>query len=269
MRIATYNTLEGGQAPFGAVRGRFDLIAEVAAAIAPDLLALQELVGWQNQGRALFKRFAAATGLDGELFVGDGFPIGLLVRPPWRIVAPRFLRSERWHGLAIARIEHPDGTSLRAIAAHLSPQGPRQRLAEVEAALAAFDDAVPAILFGDLNLISHLGGIDTASISLPTFIRHASAGALDQRVSRRLAAAGFVDAFARLNPGCHGYTIPTPAAADSPFSPARLDYILVSAPLAPCLREARIHRQEPADRASDHYPLLVDLEIGAGATGPV
>ncbi len=261
MRIVTYNTLEGGQAPFGPVRGRFELITQVASAIAPDLLAVQELVGWQAGGRARFKQFAAATGMEGELLVGAGFPLGLLVRRPWQITALRFRQSGFWHGFAIARVEHAGGAELQVIAAHLSPQGPRQRLVEVEAALAARDHDVPTVLLGDLNLISHLDAVTAAELTLPTFIRHAGAGALDQRVSRRLVSAGFVDAFARLNPGCSGHTIPTPQAPESPFSPARLDYIMVSAPLEPKLRAARIYRYAPADQASDHFPLVVDLEL--------
>ena len=260
MRIATYNTFEGGRAPLGPGRGRADRLQEVVKGINPDLIALQELVGWQDNGRQRFKEFAGAAGLEGEIFVGDGFPIALLARRPWRVARSRFLRAGFWHGLALAEVEDGAGNPVQVLAAHLSPLGPRQRHAELRAALDLVDPAAPAILLGDLNLISHLDRVAARELSLPTFIRHSLGGALDRRVSRLIADAGFVDAFAQLHPDCAGRTIPTPAAADSPFSPARLDYIHLTPDLAAGLRAARIYRRPPAGEASDHFPLVVDIE---------
>ena len=259
MRVATYNTFEGGRAQLGPVRDRFERLLEVVKGMSPDLLAMQELVGWQDQGRERFEEFARAAGLAGEIFVGEGFPIGVLTRHPWRIVRSRFLRSGFWHGLALAEIDDGAGNLIQALAAHLSPLGPRQRQAEVRAALDLIDPAVPAVLLGDLNMISHLDQIRARELSLPTFIRHSAGGALDQRVSRLIANAGFVDAYARLHPERDGHTIPTPAAVESPFSAARLDYVHLSPDLASMLRTAEVYSHAPAAEASDHFPLMVDI----------
>ncbi len=260
MRIATFNTFEGGNTRLGAVGGREKLILKVVRDIAPDLVTLQELVGWERAGRARFESFARATGLVGEIFVGGGYPMGLLVREPWKMIAARFLHEGFWHGLIFAELGNPDGRRLQVLAAHLSPRGPRQRLDELSIALAAIDPAVPTVLLGDLNLLSHIDRLESCDVSLPTFIRHSSAGRLDQRVSRRLAGLGLVDAFAHLHPGCRGHTIPTPAAPESPFSAARLDYVHLSAPLLARLRTAAVYRSAPAESASDHYPLVVELD---------
>ena len=261
MRIATYNTFEGGRAQLGSVQGRPERLLEVINGMSPDLIALQELVDWQARGRARFEKFADDAGMTGEIFVGQGFPVGVLARRPWRIARSRFLRAGFWHGLAHVQIEDGAGARIQVLAAHLSPRGPRQRLAEVRSALDLVEPDVPAVLLGDLNLISHLDRVPVRGLSLPTFVRHASDGALDQRVSRLIAAAGFVDAYAQLNPGCAGHTIPTPAAAESPFSPARLDYIHLSPDLAGRLRSAEIYRHAPAAAASDHFPLLAELDL--------
>ena len=228
MRIATYNTFEGGRAQLGSVQGRADRLLEVVNGLSPDLIAMQELVDWQARGRARFEKFADDAGMSGEIFVGDGFPLGVLVRHPWRIVRSRFLQAGFWHGLALLRIEDGADAAIQVLAVHLSPLGPRQRLAEVRTALDLVDPDIPAVLLGDLNLISHLDRVPVRGLSLPTFVRHAAVGALDQRVSRLIAEAGFVDAHASLHPGDPGHTIPTPQAAESPFSPARLDYIHLS-----------------------------------------
>ena len=259
LRIATYNTFEGGRAQLGPVQGRVGRLLAVVNGIFPDLIVLQELVGWQDHGRERFEWFAGEAGLAGELFVGDGFPIGVLARGPWRVARSRFLRAGFWHGLAAVQIEDGAGARIQVLAAHLSPLGPRQRLVEVRAALDQLDPEVPSILLGDLNLISHLDRVQVPGLSLPTFVRHAGAGALDQRVSRLISAAGFVDAYACLHPEEDGHTIPTPAAAASPFSPARLDYVHLSPDLAANLRSALIYRSPPAAEASDHFPLVVEI----------
>jgi endonuclease/exonuclease/phosphatase family metal-dependent hydrolase len=260
VRIATYNTFEGGRAQLGPIQGRAERLLDVVNGILPDLVVMQELVGWQDHGRDRFERFASAAGLAGELFVGDGFPIGVLTRSPWRIARSRFLSAGFWHGLAAIEIEDGSGTRIQVLAAHLSPQGPRQRLGEIQAALGCVDPSIPSVLLGDLNLISHFDRVPVRGLSLSTFVRHAAGGTLDQRVSRLIAGAGFVDAFARLHPERAGHTIPTPSAAASTFSPARLDYIHLSPDLAAQLRSAQIYRRPPAAEASDHFPLVVDID---------
>ena len=259
VRIATYNTFEGGRAQLGAVQGRTDRLLDVVNGISPDLLAMQELVGWQENGRQRFEEFSGAAGLRGELFVGEGFPIGVLARHPWRIAGSRFLRNGFWHGLAVVQVEDGTGSRIQVLAAHLTPLGPRQRLRELRTGLDLLDPATPAVLLGDLNLISHIDRVPVQGLSLPTFVRHAAAGALDQRVSQLIAAAGFVDAYARAHPDRAGHTIPTPAAPASSFSPARLDYIHLSPDLAERLDTALIYRRPPAAEASDHFPLVVDI----------
>ena len=261
VRIATYNTFEGGRAQLGSVRERAERLLEVVNGMSPDLIAMQELVDWQARGRARFEKFAADAGMSGEIFVGEGFPLGVLTRHPWRIAGSSFLRKGFWHGLASLRIEDGSGAMIQVLAAHLSPRGPRQRLAEVRAALDLVDSDGPAVLLGDLNLISHLDRVPVRGLSLSTFVRHASGGALDQRASRLIAAAGFVDAYARLNPDRAGHTIPTPAADDSPFSPARLDYIHLTPDLAARLCSVQVYRRAAAAEASDHFPLLAEVRL--------
>jgi len=41
----------------------------------------------------------------------------------------------------------------------------------------------------------------------------------------------------------------------------RLDYIFVSESLVPCLQSYTVVKNELADKASDHYPVVVELNV--------
>ena len=259
LRIATYNVFEGGHRRLGTVADRPSKLTAAVAGLAPDVIALQELVGWQERGRASFNEFAAATGLEGELLVGNGFPLAMLARPPWRISGARFISNGLWHGIISARLEGGAGRPVQVIAIHLPPRSPDQRLGEIETALSQITGDLPVVLLGDMNLISHRDGVLPAELALATFIRHSSVGALDTRVSKRLEGSGLVDAYRRYRPSGSGHTIPTPAADEAAFSPARLDYIFLSGGLSERIKRAFVYRASPAGLASDHFPLAVDI----------
>ena len=71
-----------------------------------------------------------------------------------------------------------------------------------------------------------------------------------------LQQAGYVDAFRHLHPDEPGYSLPTP------IPNSRLDYAFLSATHVGCVRECRVVREpEAVDTASDHFPLLVDLDL--------
>ncbi|MDP6507688.1 MAG: hypothetical protein QF573_01390, partial [Chloroflexota bacterium] len=55
-------------------------------------------------------------------------------------------------------------------------------------------------------------------------------------------------------------TIPTPGAAASDFSPARMDYIFVSPVLADSVISTRLIDNQNTRVASDHFPLLLELQ---------
>ena len=67
MRIATYNTFEGGRAQLGPIRGRDRLLLDVVKGINPDLIAMQELVDWQDHGRVRVESFGNAARVAGEI----------------------------------------------------------------------------------------------------------------------------------------------------------------------------------------------------------
>jgi len=71
-----------------------------------------------------------------------------------------------------------------------------------------------------------------------------------------LEQAGYVDLFRRLHPGEPGHTFSRPGL--------RLDYVFATEDLASRAVSCDVVRTPPADVASDHYPLMADIDIALG-----
>ena len=76
----------------------------------------------------------------------------------------------------------------------------------------------------------------------------------EARVLPRLLKSGYVDAWTQVGVGS------PETCCNKPEPMFRIDYILVSAPLAPHLRSCRRWDTGNAFVASDHLPVLVELD---------
>ena len=98
---------------------------------------------------------------------------------------------------------------------------------------------------------------DLPSFSRRQFLKSSTVlgGALviPQRFATVLAA-GYVDSFRQLHPEDLGYTLPTP----DPH--VRLDYAFVPGAFVQHVRSCEIVKTPDVPSASDHFPLLVELE---------
>ena len=78
---------------------------------------------------------------------------------------------------------------------------------------------------------------------------------------RRLLAQGWTDSTRHLNPGERTYTIWVNANAFSRNAGFRMDFLLLSAALAPRLNGANVDREfRGSERASDHAPTWITLD---------
>lgn len=242
LRLMTYNVRACTVNSYG---GAVDRVADVIARTEPDVVALQEVEagiarsGFRDQTQELADRLGWQShfqpAMKGE--GGGAFGNALLSRLALRLVAsgllPQLLvgvvrepRGVSWHSISIG------GRELQVLVTHLGLTR-RERLAQIEALLGPLwmgdpRCAAPRLLCGDLNC-------------RPGSPEH-----------RRLEGT-LVDV-ALVSP---------PAGASATF-PAlrplvRLDHVLVS----PDVRVLRteVPRSRELRRASDHLPLVVDLEV--------
>jgi endonuclease/exonuclease/phosphatase family metal-dependent hydrolase len=229
--IASYNTHSG----VGLDR-RFapERIAQVITELNADVVALQELR--TRDGVDMLEMLRSHSGhhaVAGHTmtFADGAFGNGLLSRFPIRSVAHIELSVARREPRgAIDAVLDCDGTPLRVIATHLGLL-PSERGEQIERLLAAVraQPSLPTVLLGDLN---------------EWFLRRGSLRWLHDHFGESPARATF----------------------PSPFPVLALDRCWVTP--ARALRHICVHRSRTARIASDHLPLLAELDWSGPDTHP-
>jgi len=264
LRVLTVNIW----ARSGPYARRGPLLQEQVAALAPDVVALQEVdagADGQNQAQELFGPMGydvAFEAREGE-YVGDP---GLAVASRLPILQRRLIELPHGGPCLAVRLDAPFGRFWFGSAVPMGgwPHQEGQREDEVVALDAALtelasDDSLPPLLAGDFDATS-----DAASIRFLTGL---------QSLHRR--SAGWVDAWAVAGEGSRGDTWTSANPYAAPFAAAvfaqpvhsrRIDYVFVGSPFLwkprVVVRSCRVVLTDPAEGPpSDHYGVLADLEV--------
>jgi len=285
----TYNVKTGGYD--GPRATRLDAIAEVVAAQAPDVLALQELRGGSGEWLAdrLGMRMVRARSARGQ-------PVAVLVGPEWTVLDAGSV-ARPFHHAAARVVVSTLGGPLTVVSAHLHPHWGWRRLHEARWLVSAVRGARLALVMGDLNTLDPWTDHTQRLRRLPPPYRlrhlrwrplhrpppddpgppHAGPGdggrwadgggsrdvgrvaRVDTRAVAALDAAGLVDVFRAAGTG-RVETAPT-ALGGPEFSGMRLDYLFASPALAAYVRSCRVFESPDTDRASDHYPVVADVDL--------
>jgi endonuclease/exonuclease/phosphatase family metal-dependent hydrolase len=260
MRLMTYNVLTGGRDADGP--GRLALIADTIRSVAPDLLVLNECNGFEQEGSRTLYRLEAELGMRGILAQAEsGFHVAFFYRVG-RVTEARLLSREVHHAVLAATLE-VGGTTLRVIGAHLCPFGGDARLLEVQH-LIRFLKEDNVIVAGDLNALSRH---DVARYQPERWLprrrsRHVLAGSggqLDTRAVSALEEAELVDVLRQR--GNADPTVLTRLGAGHEDYQVRIDYVFASPAMAGRVTRAERVNGGHVEAASDHYPLLVDVEL--------
>lgn len=261
LRVMTYNIRTGGRD--GPDPSRLDRIVEVIAEQRPDLLALQELRDFRRDGR--MAAVAGALGMRAYLArEWFGQPVAVLVRPPGRVLRAAPVRRP-FHHAAQRVVVATDAGPLTVIGTHLQPYAGGRRLREAGWLAAASRMNGLGLLMGDLNTLDPWVGHDERVRRLPAEYRrrHLRPGGstVDTRAVAALDRAGYVDLFRLVGAGAPE-TAPTRHLGGAEFAGMRLDYVLATPAAAGLARRCVVVRGGTADRASDHYPVLAELDLG-------
>ncbi|WUJ12371.1 endonuclease/exonuclease/phosphatase family protein [Actinoplanes sp. NBC_00393] len=257
MRLMTWNIRNGGG-------DRLPAIIEVVKAERPDILALQELRDFPRYDRTT--HFATSVGMTPHLARSVlGQPVAVLVRPPLQLGKRAAVTWRLHHAAAVAEVATTAGP-LRVVSTHLNPFWPYRRMREARwLAARYFGDRT--LIAGDLNGLAP--GVDhtEALAALPAMYRRRHLdpdGTVATGAIAAFADAGFTDLWPAAGPGPGsdaGETVPTTGLRGHEFGSTRLDYVLAGSAVAPLARDMRVVRGGTAEHASDHYPVVVDLDI--------
>jgi exodeoxyribonuclease-3 len=244
LRILSYNIRRGGA-------GREQPLAAVIRSVNADIVVLEEATR-----PAVVERLARDTGMD-EWVSREGKSLAFMSRHPVARYAARQPAISRHAFLEIV----PSTASWRVFGVHLSAVHAawteRRRLFELRALLRAVaaSGTGPHVLIGDFNTVAPGEIFDVRK--LPRRLRALvwlSGGHIRWRTIATVLGEGYVDSFRRLHPTDVGYTLPTP----DPH--VRLDYAFVPGAFAQHVRSCEIVRTPDVAKASDHFPLLIELD---------
>lgn len=239
-------------------------IARVIRTQNPDILGVLETVGWGENDEETINKFSKTVALPHRVFTkaNTQYDMTLFSR-----VAPREAQSIReglWHAVTIAIYDIASLGEVAVTLLHLNPKDEDSRIAEIEVITELLHPYPYKILMGDFNSLSPHDPYNREELRTlfeAQGLTKFGSASLRFDCIRLIEERGFVDAMTAL---CKPFTptVPTPANKDSAHAaPLRLDYLFVSQELQPFLQDARIVCDADTDRTSDHYPIVVDLNL--------
>ena len=246
LRLLSYNIRFGG-------RGREALLSEVIRAVEPDLVVFQEAIDPR-----VIQSLAAATGFSSWAAL-PGHSIGYISRLE--------VAHHQWHHPEGAR--HPfmeivlAGSEARIFGLHLSARfskwSERRRALEIRSLLRGIEKHQHGLHFlvGDFNTLAPGELLDVRR--MPAWIRALiwmSGRDIQRETIQHMLDSEYLDGYRLLHPLDKGYTFPT-------WDPhLRLDYLFLPARFSASLKGCKVIKTlAAAARASDHFPLLMDLDI--------
>ncbi|WP_436837349.1 endonuclease/exonuclease/phosphatase family protein [Micromonospora matsumotoense] len=289
--MMTWNIRTGGRDRTGP--DRRDLVCRVVAAQAPDVLAVQELRGFDRPG--VLAGFADRVGMRPHLArTCFGQPVAVLVRPPWRTRSAGPVRRPFHHAAQRVQLATSAGP-LTVLSTHLDPYTGLRRRVEAGWLVGAVRRAPGelALVAGDLNTLdpgtAHADRVARLPVAYRRRHLRRDGRTVETRAVARLLAAGLVDLWTHAGGPADlpraggpadlpraggpadlpraggsaeaGLTAPTRHGGGVEFSGMRLDYLFGTPALAARLRDFQVVRGGDTEYASDHYPVVAELDL--------
>lgn len=266
MKILTYNLLSGGQQ---GKRQNLSQITEALREISADFIALQEANNFELDNRRLLKKLADELeypyydlSRGGEKGRWGFFNAASLSKFPFKDIN-RF--EGEFRNAALQTIIGSRIGDISICNTHLTPMTEDERLVEVEKVLKASSQYEKSIILGDINSLSPQDIYDADIITSfnPVQIeKFTKQNKLRFDVINKILEKGLTDVAVEREINKTS-TVPTNIGNidKAHATPMRLDYIFISKPLLSHLREVEVVITDMTETASDHYPILVEINM--------
>jgi endonuclease/exonuclease/phosphatase family metal-dependent hydrolase len=246
LRLLSYNIRYGGT-------GREQQLAAVIKDTAPDIVVFQEATR-----PLVIERLAEATRMS-VWASREGHSLGFMSR-----LAIAHHEWHRPHGARHPFLEIvPADTDVRIFGLHLSAVHSnwteRRRVRELRALLKGIEQHQEGfhVLAGDFNTLAPGELLDLRRLPPRLWpLVWLSGGTIRWETISIMLDASYLDGYRLLHPQEKGFTFPT-------WDPhLRLDYVFLPAPHSSRLKTCQVINETPvAAQASDHFPLLAQLEV--------
>jgi len=253
LRIACYNILHGGGE-------RLDGIFKVIEEINPDICGVLEAVGWGDKTKDL-KSYTEDLGY--KIFeigkANSKYNIAVLSKIPLKI---KEIKEGIQHVILEAVIQIGPFKNLQIFFVHLSPKSEDARLLEIEKLLELIPKSSNVIVMGDFNSLSPhdpYNQEDLTEIFKAKKITKYGDKTLRFDVIEKIESL-MVDG-ARYLKFPFTNTTPTPSNEDEMHATdLRIDYVFLTENIVKYLKKIEILKNIKTEKASDHYPLFIDLK---------
>ena len=253
MKLLTYNIWYGGHPD------RLPFIKKVIKQQAPDVVALQEANNFTKKTVDEFRKlgYSYAVHIKGKEDSGKGTFDGVVLAKQQFRVINRFKHMRN----AGVHVYFPQfKPSLCSV--HLTPYTEKDRLKELSIILKSQARYSNKMIVGDLNSLNADDKYPATLVPLfkkLRFTRWLTKGKLNcYGVIPALQKNGYVDMAQVL--GTKDITWWTPIKEKPIKTLFRIDYCFVSKNLLPSVKSVRVIKNALTRKASDHYPVLVELE---------
>lgn len=279
MRVMTYN-VHGWLTP--GMQPNLDAVHRVIADSGADIVGLNEVfhprTAEGSDGKSVLQALADRLGFHYVFGPCLGWPAtetlpessyGNALLSRWPIIASAAhhltpIDDLEQRGLLEGRVLLPDGRTFTLYVTHLDYSNEENRLVQLRAmrSWTVRDRSRPHVVMGDFNAIhpwDYAGREDAlAALIAQPKAAHRAAGTNGSankgpQVIDQMEKAGYVDTFTRFGtPGQSSFLLSA--------EPLRIDYIFASQPLLPNVTACRILSEMADYDASDHLPVLAEIE---------
>lgn len=251
----TYNILNGGE-------GDFDAVIQTVKNESPDFLTINEANGFDANDSQKLKDFSEKTSLPYYHLALSGeydYHVAVFSKKPFK----ELKEIKPLMRAAISVLIETDFGELSIIGTHLTPYTEDLRLPEVDLIAGEQKQFKNRILIGDMNSLSPTDGYKEEIIkgfNEMQMKKYTTDGKLRFYVVSRIKSLGYIDTAIIFNKEKES-TAPTSLNEYQAHSDMRLDYIFVSESLKDKVANYSVIKNSLTDRASDHYPVTVELQL--------
>ncbi len=257
----TFNILNGG-------KERLSLIIKIIKQVNPDYLTIDEANTFAADGNKILKEVSRKTKLpycDIALSGEYDYHVAAFSKYPFKKVVKL---QPLMRACIVTQIKTELG-ELSVASLHLTPYTEDLRHPEIDLITNFQNKFSKRILMGDMNSLSKHDGYKTEmikSFNEMQIKKFTTNGKLRFDAINKIMSKGYFDSAIELKHNKIN-TAPTKGINEcSAHSNMRLDYIFISKPLLPYLKSYQVIKNDLTEKASDHYPVVVELKYQSNAS---